>query len=65
MGKRSVMATTPDEAAQLSPKELDRQIAVARWNLASARKATLRNLARKHLAMLERAKSERTTPQET
>jgi len=58
---RAVMATTPEQAKQLSPAELDQQIAVAQWRLESATKATLRNLARKRLAMLAGVKAGRTT----
>lgn len=59
------MATTPDEAAKLTPKDLDQQIAFARYHVGTATKATLRNLARKHLAMLERVKAERTATRES
>ena len=61
MGKRAVMATTLEEAEHLSSAELDRQIAVAQWRLGSAIKATLRNLARKRLTMLEGVKAGRVT----
>ena len=65
MGKRGVMATTLEEVAQLSPAELDRQIAVAQWRLGAATKSTLRNRARKTLRMLENAQAERRALQDS
>lgn len=59
MGKRAAVATSSAEAQRLSPAELDRQIAFARWRLGAATKSTLRNSARKHLAMLKRVKGKR------
>jgi hypothetical protein len=55
MGKRGKFADTHENAAKLQPHELAQQTAHARWRLGFAGNSTLRNLARKRLAMLTKA----------
>lgn len=65
MGKRSVNATTLDEALKLTANALDEQIAHAKWRVGAVSKASLRSSARKRLAMLEQVKTERELVQES
>lgn len=60
MGRRGVMASTPSEMSELSPQELDNQIAYARFRISMISKASLRKMAEKRLRMLEAIREEKT-----